>query len=338
MNNVRQTRRWVIAARPIGRELQDTDFTLETAPVPALREGDVLVRTTHLSFDPALKGWMENVASYANPTEIGGLMPGDGAGVVVESRSKDLPEGATVSGPLGWTEHRAIDATQLRRVPEGLPATAALSAVGMTGLTAYMGILHVGKPKPGDVVVITGAAGAVGSIVGQISKLAGCKVIGIAGGKAKCDALVERLGFDAAIDYKTEKVRSRLRELAPQGIDVVFDNVGGPILNDLLARLAFGARVVICGAISRYNDDPRSAAQTGPQNYFNVVFTNSTIQGYLVMHYEQHYAVAYRRLEAWVRDGSLKPLEDVATGFEQAPKALMRIFSGANLGKQLLQL
>jgi NADPH-dependent curcumin reductase CurA len=281
---------------------------------------------------------MENVASYAQPTEIGGLMPGDGAGVVVTSRDAAMPEGAVVTGPLGWTEHRTIGASELRRVPEGLAPTAALGIAGMTGLTAYMGVLHVGKPRPGDVVVVTGAAGAVGSTAGQIAKLAGCTVIGIAGGQAKCDALTGQLGFDAAIDYKAEKVRARLKELAPRGIDVVFDNVGGPVLNDLLARLAFGARVVICGAISRYNEDPRSAVQTGPQNYFNVVFTNATIQGFLVMHYQQHYPTAYRRLEAWVRDGRLRSFEDLAHGFEQAPRALMRIFGGANLGKQLLEL
>jgi NADPH-dependent curcumin reductase CurA len=338
MTGVTTTRRWVIAARPLGRELLDSDFRLEECAVARPGEGDVLVRTTHLGFDPALKGWMENVASYANPTEIGGLMPGDGAGEVVESRAPALPVGSLVTGPLGWTEHRVLPAGQLRKVPDGLAPTAALGTVGMTGLTAYVGLLHVGKPRPGDVVVVTGAAGAVGSTVGQVAKLAGCKVIGIAGGAAKCDTLVQRLGFDAAIDYKSEKVRSRLRELAPNGIDVVFDNIGGPILNDLLARLAFGARVVICGAISRYNDDPRSAQQTGPQNYFNVVFTNATIQGFLVMHYEQHYPAAYRRLEAWVRAGRLVPFDDVVHGFENAPRALMRIFTGANVGKQLLQL
>jgi NADPH-dependent curcumin reductase CurA len=334
----RKCRQWLIAARPSGRDLLDSDFRLEVRPIAALGEGEVLVRTSVLSFDPALKGWMENVASYAAPTEIGGLMPGDGAGEVVESRCEQFPVGSRVVGPIGWTEYGVVQGSRLRLVPPGLPDTVALGALGMTGLTAYVGLIHVGKPRPGDVVVVTGAAGAVGSVAGQIARIGGCRVIGIAGGRAKCEALTSQLGFDAAIDYKTEKTRSRLRELAPQGIDVLFDNVGGTALNDCLSRLAFGARVVICGAISRYNDDPRSTAQSGPPNYFNVVFTNATMQGFLVMHYERHHATAYRRLEAWLRDGRLRSLEDVAQGFENAPRALMRIFSGANLGKQLLRI
>jgi NADPH-dependent curcumin reductase CurA len=333
-------KRWLIADRPLGRELRAADFRLDEVDVESPAEGHVLVRTWYLAFDPAQKGYMENVASYASPTEVGSVMPGNGVGQVIESRSSAFAVGSLVSGNLGWCEFATVEAGKLEAVPEGLPPSAPLGVLGVTGKTAYFGLLHVGKPRPGDVLVISGAAGAVGSVVGQIGRLAGCRVIGIAGGASKCDWLVKEVGFDAAIDYKAEKVRSRLRELAPSGIDIFFDNVGGSILNDGLSRIAFGARIVICGGISRYNADPRDAAQVppGPQNYFNVVFTNATMQGFLVHHYAEHYATAQQRLAGWIRDGKLRSHEDVLEGFEQAPQALMRLFTGANRGKQLLRL
>jgi NADPH-dependent curcumin reductase CurA len=332
-------KRWLIADRPLGRELREADFRLDEEEVSSPAEGQVLVRTAYLALDPAQKGFMENVASYANPTQVGSVMPGNGVGHVIESRASAFEVGSVVSGSFGWREYATVDAANLEAVPEDLPPSVALGVLGVSGKTAYIGLLHVGKPRPGDVLVISGAAGAVGSVVGQIGKLAGCKVIGIAGGESKCKWLVQDLGFDAAIDYKGEKLRSRLKELAPNGIDIFFDNVGGSILNDCLSRIAFGARVVICGGISRYNADPRDAAgiPPGPQNYFNVVFTNSTIQGFLVHHYAQHYATAQQRLTAWLRSGQLRNHEDVLDGFEQAPQALMRLFSGANRGKQVLR-
>ena len=209
----------------------------------------------------------------------------------------------------------------------------------MTGRTAYFGLLHVGRPRPGDCVVISSAAGAVGSVAGQIAKIAGCRVIGIVDSAAKCKMLTGQLGFDGAIDYRTEKLRSRLRELCPGGIDVFYDNVGGSILDDCLARLAMGARVVICGAISRYNADPRKPEQLppGPQNYFNIVFTRSTMEGFLVHYFRDCYETADRRLAQWLTEGRLKQIEDILDGFENAPQALIRLFEGANLGKQLLR-
>jgi NADPH-dependent curcumin reductase CurA len=330
---------WLIADRPLGRELRETDFRLDTQEVGSPGEGQVLLRTLFLGFDPTQKGLMENVATYANPTEVGSVMPGSGVAEVIESRSEKLPVGSIVTGNIGWREYALVEAQGLEGVPHGLPPTAALGVLGTTGKTAYVGLLHVGKPQPGDVLVISGAAGAVGSVVGQIGKIAGCKVIGIAGGESKCQWLVRELGFDAAIDYKHEKVRSRLKELAPAGINVFFDNVGGTILNDCLSRIASGARVVICGGISRYNADPRDSAKlpAGPQNYFNLVFTNATMQGFLVHHYAEHYTVAQQRLAAWVREGRLRNYEDVIDGFEHAPRALMRLFEGANRGKQVLR-
>jgi NADPH-dependent curcumin reductase CurA len=332
-------RRWMIANRPVGRAIAESDFRLEFEEIAPPAEGQVLLRTMYLAFEPSQKGVMENLASYAAPTEVGGVMPGTGIGEVVETRSPQFSVGAVLCGPIGWREYPIVDASKLQPLPAGVEPAAALGVLGMTGKTAYFGLLHVGKPRAGDVLVVSGAAGAVGSIAGQIGKLAGCRVIGIAGGPEKCAWLTRELGFDAAIDYKSEKIRSRLRELSPKGIDIFFDNVGGSVLNDCLARLAFGARVVICGGISRYNADPRNPEQVppGPQNYFNVVAQHASIQGFLVHHYAEHYATAERRLAAWVADGRLKHKEDIVEGFENAPRALMRLFDGTNFGKQLLR-
>ena len=331
-------RQWQVAGRPAGRPLADSDFQLAEVPVAAPREGEVLVRTGWLSFDPAQKSWMENAASYMNPVEIGGVMPGSGAGVVVESRHPDFAPGQAVFGHLGWQELATVSGGALYGAPEGVALDAVLSVMGGTGRTAYLALMKVGKPVAGDTLVISGAAGATGSLVGQLGKIAGCRVIGIAGGAEKCAWLTGELGFDAAIDYKSEKVGRRLRELAPGGVDIFFDNVGGEILNDVLARLAQRARVVICGAISRYNFDPRSPDMPqGPRNYFNVVFTGATIQGFLMPQYERDYPEADARLTEWVRAGRIAARADVVDGFENAPAALMRLFDGRNVGKQLLK-
>jgi NADPH-dependent curcumin reductase CurA len=334
-----RNRRWLIAERPLGRALLQTDFRQDEVAVPELQDGEVLVRTLVLSFDPSQKGFMENVASYAAATALGAVMPGTAVGQVLASRAKQIAVDQLVCGPLGWQEYAVLAAGELEALPDGLPLHAALGAVGMTGRTAYFGLLHVGQPRAGDTLVVSGAAGAVGSMVGQIGKIAGCRVIGIAGGRAKCERLVQELGFDAAIDYKSEKLRSRLRELCPNGIDIVFDNVGGSVLNDCLSRVTSGARVVICGGIARYNADPRNAEQMppGPQNYFNVVFTRATITGFLVHHFAEHYATANRRLADWLQIGRIRQLEDLIEGFDNAPQALMRVFDGANTGKQLLR-
>jgi NADPH-dependent curcumin reductase CurA len=333
-------RQWLVADRPIGRALRSDDFRLAEAAMAEPGPGEVLVETLYLSFDPAQKSWMENVANYRDPVELGSVMPGRGVGRVLLSRHPDFAMGDIVHGEIGWQELPVIDGAQLAPVAEGVPVTAALGVLGTTGKTAYLGLTHVGKPRPGDTLVISGAAGATGSVVGQIGKLAGCRVVGIAGGAAKCAWLTEELGFDGAIDYKAEKVRSRLRELCPTGIDVMWDNVGGEILNDCLARLAHGARVVICGGISRYNADARNPEQMppGPRNYFNVVFTGATIQGFLMSHFERDYPVAEARLLEWVRAGKVKYREDVREGFENAPAALMGLFEGDNFGKRLLKL
>jgi len=334
-----RNRRWLIADRPLGRELALSDFRMDETEAGAPGDGEVLIKTLYLSFDPSQKGFMENVASYAEATSLNELMPGTGVGQVVESKSAAYPPGTLVRGPLGWQEYALLGAAELEPVPDNVPLPSALGVLGMTGRTAYFGLLYVGCPRPGDTVVISSAAGAVGSVAGQIAKLAGCRVVGIVDSEAKREMLLGKLGFDAAIDYRSEKLRKRLRELCPAGIDVFYDNVGGSVLDDCLARLAMGARVVICGAISRYNADPRNPEQLppGPQNYFNVVFTRSTIQGFLVQHFAQDYKTADRRLAQWLADGRVRQIEDILEGFENAPRALIRLFEGANIGKQLLR-
>jgi NADPH-dependent curcumin reductase CurA len=329
---------WLVAGRPVGRPLEPTDFNLAEAPVLEPGAEEVLVRTAYLGFDPAQKSWMENAASYMNPVELGGVMPGSGVGVVLQSRHPGFAPGDLAYGHLGWREFATVPGADLAKAPAGIAASAVLSVLGGTGRTAYLALMKVGKPVAGDTLVISGAAGATGSLVGQLGKIAGCRVIGIAGGPEKCAWLVDELGFDGAIDYRNEKVRTRLRELCPTGIDIFFDNVGGELLNDALARLASRARVVICGGISRYNFDPRSPEMPpGPRNYFNLVFTGATIQGFLMPQYERDFPEADARLADWIRAGRIQPRADIQVGFENAPTTLMRLFEGRNIGKQLLK-
>jgi hypothetical protein len=335
-----RNRRWVIGANPLGRALETSDFRRDDQSRPAPGLGEALIKVRCLSMDPALKSYMENISTYARPTNIGDVMPGEAIGEVVASNCPDLVVGARVRGDLGWQDFAVVKHGQVELVHAEISDTAALGVLGTTGKTAYCGLVGVGQPKPGDVLVVSGAAGATGTVVGQIGKIAGCRVIGIAGGAAKCERLIEDLGFDAAIDYKSEKVRSRLRALAPEGIDVMFDNVGGEVLNDCLARLAPGARVVICGAISRYNADPRNPGQMpeGPRNYFNLVHAHARMEGFILHHYAAMHEEAQKRLTRWVGGGQIKESADVVEGFERAPEALLRVFSGANLGKQLVRL
>ncbi|MEK9876772.1 MAG: NADP-dependent oxidoreductase [Betaproteobacteria bacterium] len=333
-------RRWLISQNPLGRSLKPSDFRLDEQPCEAPDAGDVVVKVSILGIDPSQKGAMENVASYAAATRVGQVMPGKGVGTVIESRSRNFSIGDVVMGAVGWQEYATLKASLLEMVPEGVPHSYSLSVLGSTGLTAYFGLFDIGRPVPGDVLVVSGAGGAVGSIVGQLGRLAGCHTIGIAGSASKCEALLDRFGFNAAINYKEDNVRRVLRELAPEGIDIYFDNVGGSLLDDCLSRLAFGARIVVCGGISRYNADPRDKSQLppGPQNYFSVVHTKSRVEGFLLPNYESHFTQAKSRLKAWVERGALVQQEDVLEGIERAPEALIRLFEGSNQGKQLVLL
>ena len=328
-------RRWTIAGRPVGRDVTEEDFALAQDETRAPDDGEILVRVDLLAFEPAMKGWMENIGGYAARTEIGDMMRGTAVGTVIESRAETVPVGATVLGPFGWQEYATLPAAMVEVLDDAVPPSAHLGLLGIVGLTAYFGMKHVGQPFPGDTVVVTGAAGGVGAVVVQIAKIAGCRVIGVAGGAEKCRMLTAELGADAAIDYKAQDISAELARLAPHGVDVVWDNVGGVVLNDILAHLALHARVVICGGISR---SKTGGMPVGPSNYFNLVFKRATMRGILLGDYESEFAVGRYRLAAWLAEGRLVAREDIQDGFENAPRTLMRLFSGANIGKQLLRL
>jgi NADPH-dependent curcumin reductase CurA len=328
-------RQWLINDRPTGRPLKDDDFKLVETEIREPGEGEVLISTRYLGFDPAQKGWMENVGGYVAPTQIGEVMRGSGIGEVISSRSPAFNQGDKVSGQFGWQEYPVMAAKDLLKLEDDDLLTASLGVLGTTGMTAYFGLYKIGKPFPGDTLVVTGAAGATGSVVGQIGKIGGCKVIGVAGGPEKCRWLVEELGFDAAIDYKAGEVRRQLKEHAPDGIDVLWDNVGGKIFNDLLAELAMHARVVVCGGISRYETGQMPA---GPENYFNLIFKRATMEGFIVLDWMSEYPWARARMKRWIREGKIKFKEDVQEGLENAPRTLMRLFKGENFGKQMLKL
>jgi len=326
-------RQWVLRARPQGW-VKESDFELREAPVPEPGEGQALTRTRYVAFEPAMRGWMEDRASYIPPVGLGEVMRAQAVSEVVESRRSGLEPGDLVSAMSGWQEYALVD-QGVQKLAAGVTPELALSVVGVTGLTAYFGMLDLGEPRSGNTAVVSGAAGATGSVAGQIAKLEGCRVIGIAGGPEKCAWLTEEAHFDAAIDYKSESVGARLSELCPRGIDVFFDNVGGEILDEALARIAQNARVVLCGGISAYNleDTP-----PGPKNYFNLVLQRARMEGFIVLDYVSRFAEASEKLLAWVAEGKITPRVDVQEGFENAPQTFLRLFSGANVGKQLLKL
>jgi NADPH-dependent curcumin reductase CurA len=327
-------RQWLIDGQPRGRALLESDFKQRSVELASLEADRARIRVEVLGFDPSMKGQMENIG-YAAATSRGDVMGANGIGEVVESNDPGLKIGDKVMGRLGWQEYATVQARDVQTVSNDDLLTARLGPLGGTGLTAYFGLMRHGRPQPGDTLVVSGAAGATGSIVGQLGRLAGCRVIGIAGGAKKCRWLVDELHYDDAIDYKNELLKVRLKELCPRGVDVFFDNVGGSILNDLLARIALGARVVVCGGISRYEAADLPA---GPANYMNLVFQRATMAGFLVTDYASEFSGAQRRLEGWLRSGEIQHKEDIQQGFENIPATLLRLFSGKNFGKQLLRL
>ncbi|MEO1041790.1 MAG: NADP-dependent oxidoreductase [Pseudomonadota bacterium] len=330
-----RNRQWLINDRPIGRPLADGDFKKVETEVPEVGPGDVLVKTEYLGFDPAQKGWMENIGGYVAPTEIGEVMRASGVGEVVESRDPGFSAGDKVHGMLRWQDFASVPGTELLKIDDHDLQTAHLGVLGTTGLTAYFGLLRHGRPLPGDTVVVSGAAGATGSIVGQIANLSGCRTIGIAGGAEKCQWLQDDVGYDDVIDYKNDSVFRKLKEISPQSVDVFYDNVGGTILNDVLAHIDMHARVVICGGISRYE---RGQMPAGPENYFNLIFKRATMSGFIVIDYTAEYPEARKRLSQWIRDGKISYKEDIQSGFDNIPTTLMRLFSGKNFGKQILKM
>ena len=333
-----QNRRWVLARRPAGVVDREC-FDWQPALVPAIGDGEFLVRNLWLSCDPTQRAWME-MDTYVPRLLLGEVMASGAAGVVVESRLHGFAAGDLVSGVFGWQDYAVSDATGFggglfapRKIPPGIDVPTALTLL-TNGLTSYFGLLEVGQPRAGDTVVVSAAAGAVGSIACQIAKLEHCRVVGIAGGRRKCDWLRDELGIDA-IDYKCEHLRARLGKLCPSGIDVFFDNVGGEILDAALATLAPHARVVICGAISALNDYKHRPAI---RNHLNLATQRASMRGFLIFDYQDREAEAIGELADWVGEGKIKVQVDVIEGLENAPDALRRLFTGENLGKQLVKI
>ena len=327
-------RQWLLARRPDGIVRED-HFRFIEAPIPVPAEGQVLVRNLLLSADPHQRLLMSQ-DTVVPMMPLGEVVGAVGIGQVVESRRSDYRPGELVAGYFGWQDYVATDGTEwvpMHKIPPGLQPNLALSLFGITGLTAYFGVLDVGQVKAGDMFVVSGAAGATGSIAGQIAKLKGCKVIGTTGGRAKCDWLTNELGFDGVIDHRAENIGARLSALCPDGIDVFFDNVGGTVLNEALARLSLNGRVVLCGAISSYNDTTLPA---GPSNYFQLVLKRGRMEGFMVLDYARRFPEAIGTLASWHAEGKLKQKEDVAIGLENAPRTFARLFTGDKLGKQLL--
>ena len=329
------SRRIVLAARPTGMA-DDTTVALETGPVPEPEAGQAVVRVEWISIDPTIRTWMDDAPGYLPAIEIGAPIRSGGIGTVVASAADRFPVGATVFGMLGWQDYAVVDDdNNAQVVPDGIDPTAALSVFGVTGMTAYFGLLDVGQPKEGDTVVVSGAAGATGSVVGQIAKIKGAaNVVGLAGSAEKCAWLVDDLGFDAAINYRTEDVAARLRTLCPNGIDVYFDNVGGEILDTCLGQLALKARVVLCGAISTYADDGKPV---GPGNYRNLIVKRARMEGFLVLDYLDRFGEGQADMFTWVLEGKVKHAVHVVEGLERALDALNLLFTGGNTGKVIVK-
>jgi NADPH-dependent curcumin reductase CurA len=323
-----------LAARPVGLP-QAADWSYTEEPVSQPGADEVLVKVLYLSLDPAMRGWMNEGRSYIAPVGIGEVMRALGAGEVIASNHPGLAVGDHVTGLLGVQEYAIANGNAVMKVDTELAALPVhLGALGMPGMTAYFGLLDIGRPAEGETVVISGAAGAVGGVVGQLAKLKGCRAIGIAGGPEKCRYILEELGFDGAIDYKSQDVAAGLAEHCPKGIDIYFDNVGGEILDAALARLARHARVIICGAISQYN---ATEAIAGPSNYLSLLVNHASMTGFVVSDYGDRYADGAREMAGWLAAGKLKPREDIAEGLEHFPATLLRLFAGENTGKLVLK-
>jgi len=323
-----------LIARPRGLP-KLSDWEICSTDRPTITDGQVLVKVIYLSIDPAMRGWMNDAKSYIPPVGIGEVMRAGGVGVIVESLDENFKIGEHVNGLLGVQEYVAMPTGELIKVDASVaPLPMYLSTLGMPGMTGYFGLLNTGQPKEGETVVVSGAAGAVGSVVGQIAKIKGCKVVGIAGGADKCKYLVDELGFDSAIDYKSEDLSRALRKHCPKGIDVYFDNVGGETLNTVLTQIRFKARIVICGAISQYNN---TTAVEGPSNYLALLVNRARMEGIVVFDNVAHYAEAAQTMGRWIAQGKLKSREHIEEGIENFPEVLLKLFRGENFGKLILK-
>ncbi|UCF36214.1 MAG: NADP-dependent oxidoreductase [Acidobacteriota bacterium] len=326
---------WRLKSRPTGL-IETSNFEWGEEPIAALQPGQALIRNIYLSLDPTNRGWVNAQASYMEPVQIGEVMRGIALGVVEESQNPAFAKGELVQGMLGWQRYLVSDGQGLSIVPRipGVPLDAYLGVLGHIGLSAYFGLLEIGKPQPGETLVVTGAAGAVGSLAGQIGKLKGCRVVGIAGSDEKCQWLTNDLGFDGSINYKTADVDQALGELCPNGIDVAFENVGGRIFDTVLGKINNGARIVLCGLISQYN---ATRPVPGPYNLPNILIRRAKIEGFIVLDYLDRAAPALQELGQWLAEGKLKYRVDIVPGLENAPVALTRLFDGSHKGKLMVQ-
>jgi len=335
---VNVNRQWVLEKRPFGMVGKD-NFEYREVPIPQPGDGEVLVRNLYLSFDPTQRGWMEDRESYLPPVGIGEVMRAGSVGQVAESRHPDFNAGDLVQTTGGWQDFVVAAPNRgpmgLNKLPPGVTPVMALGVLGVTGLTAYFGLLDLGKPQAGETVLVSGAAGATGSVAGQIARIRGCRVIGIAGGAEKCDWLREVAQFDDVINYKSEDVDRRIGELCPKRVDVFFDNVGGTILEAALNHINMRARIVLCGGISAYN---ATEPVPGPSNLMNLVVMRARMEGFIVLDYMDRAGEAAMELAGWVQSGELVHREDVQEGFENIPDTLNRLFTGKNIGKQLLKI
>ncbi len=329
-------RQITLAARPVGFP-QVSDFHLVYSPVPSPSEGEVLVRSVYLSLDPYMRERMNDAESYARPVSIGGVMVGGAVASVVESRHAEFLVGDTVEGMLGWQEYAIVQGRELRKIDPGFaPISTALGVLGMPGLTAYFGLLDICDPQPGETVVVSGAAGAVGMIAGQIARIKGCRVVGVAGSDAKISWLLDELGFDAAFNYKTvEDPYDTLKGLCPAGIDVYFDNVGGSISDAVMRLINARARISVCGQISQYN---LREPELGPRWLGQLIVKQAKVQGFLVSGYAERFPAGLNQLAMWLKQVELRYREEVAKGIEAAPQAFIGMLQGKNQGKQLVQL
>ena len=329
-----ENKQWILKKRPQGKPTTDT-WDLKTSKIVEPNDGEVLLEHLYISIDPAMRGWMNAGKSYIEPVEIGDVMRAGMVGKILESKHDGFKKGDYVSGWGGVQQFSVSDGSKLQKIDKNLASLPTfLGVLGMTGMTAYFGLLEVGKLNKGDTVLVSGAAGAVGSVVGQVAKLKGAKVIGIAGGKEKCQILTEEYGFDEAVDYKDGNFIKNLRATCREGIDIYFDNVGGEILDAALTLLNRHARVVICGAISQYN---ASSKIKGPTNYLSLLVNRATMQGMVVFDYKDRYQEAAKDMARWIKDGKLKTRETIVSGIEKFPEAFDKLFTGDKLGKLVLK-